>query len=95
LVSARLDRLRRTFAALLQDLSATWPAPDIAFVHEETEHGVYGDALENLIAIGLENGHGFSGEQFRQIDEMAAMMSMANSPFLVRLRDQRAGNPAA
>ncbi len=91
---ARLDRLRRTFAALLQDLSATWPVADIAFVREETEHGVYGDALENLIAIGLRNGHGFNGEQARRIEELAEIMNMEGSPFLDRLQDELAGNPA-
>ncbi len=90
----RLNHLRSTFAALLRDLSTTWSAPDIAFVREETEHGVYGDALENLIAIGLRSGHGLNGEQVRRIEELAKIMNMEGSPFLVRMRDQLVGNPA-
>ncbi len=81
----KLNRLRQTFAALLQDLSATWPKHDVEYVREEVGYGVYDDALENLIAIGLRNGMGFTPDQVRQVKELALVMEMEDSPFIVQL----------
>ena len=81
------DRLCDGFDHLLRDLAATWPATDIAYVREEVGYGEYGDALENLIALGLRSGRGFGPEQARQIEVLAAAMEMKDSSFLVQLRE--------
>ena len=90
---AHHDRLRQAFARLFQDLSATWPTQDLDYVREEVGHGEYGDALENLIALGLQNGKGFSPDHARQVEAMAAAMRMEDSSFLAQLRE--AGGRAA
>lgn len=88
---AHLDRLRQNFTSLLRTLAATWPEQDIAYVREEIGHGEFGDALENLIALGLRNGQGFSLDHERRIEDLAAAMGMTESPFLVQLRLGLAG----
>ena len=55
-------------------------------MREQVGHGEYGDALENLIALGLQNGKGFSREQARQVETLGAAMGMEDSSFLVQLR---------
>lgn len=84
---AHHDRLQRAFDGLLQDLSATWPKQDLDYVREELRHDEYGDALENLIALGLRNGAGFGPDQARQVESLAAAMEMEGSPFLAQLRE--------
>jgi hypothetical protein len=85
----KLAKLRQTFADLLDDLALTWPAKGIDYVREIVGHGVYGDALENLIAIELEDGVGLSRDHVRTIEALAAMMEMEDSPWVVRLRESR------
>ncbi len=89
---AKLSRLRQTFAALLHDLSATWPEQDVEYVREEVGHSVFGDALENLIAIGLRNGMGFNPDQVQQVQALAAIMAMEDSPFIGQLRRTMRGS---
>ena len=85
---AHYDRLEQAFDALLQDLLPAWPMEkDVAYVREEVGHGEYGDALENLIAVGLSNGVGFSSSQVQQVEALAVMMDMEASPWLARLRE--------
>ncbi len=84
---AHYDRLQRAFDDLLQNLSAAWPKQDLDYVREEVGHGEYGDALENLIALGLRNAAGFSPGQVQQIEALAAAMGMEDSTFLAQLRE--------
>jgi hypothetical protein len=84
---AHYDRLQRALGDLLQDLSAAWPKQDLDYIREEVGHGEYGDALENLIALGLRNGTGFSPDQVRQVEALAAAMGMEGSTFLAQLRE--------
>ena len=67
------------FASLLADLSKTWPARDIAYVQDIVSHAEYGEALENLVAIGQRNGEGFSPDQLRRISVIGAAMGMEQS----------------
>ncbi len=80
------DRLREAFDSLLHELAVTWPANDIEYVRDEVGYGEYGDALENLIALGLRSGFGFSPEQAQQVEAMAAAMEMTDSS-LLQLRE--------
>jgi hypothetical protein len=64
----------------------TWPKQDLKYVNEEVEYNEYGEALENLIAVGLKNGRGFTAGQIKQIEAMAMAMEIQDSPFLVQLR---------
>jgi hypothetical protein len=84
---AHFDRVRRIFTSLLEELGQVWARQDIAYVSDEVTHGEYGDALENLIAIGLRNGKGFVPPQVAQIEALAAAMDMGGSPFLMQLKD--------
>ncbi len=83
---AHYNRLQQIFDGLLQDLSTVWLKQDLDYVREELEHGEYGDALENLVALGLHNGMGFDPDQAQQIEALAAAMGVEDSPFLVQLR---------
>ncbi len=87
------DRLREAFETLLRDLAATWPARDIEYVREEVGYGEYGDALDNLIALGVSNGAGLGVEQAGQVEALAAAMGVEDSSFMARLRTtkQQAG----
>jgi hypothetical protein len=53
-----LQELNFDFAKLLADLSQTWTTRDIAYVQDIVSHAEYGEALENLVAIGQRNGKG-------------------------------------
>ena len=87
---AHYDRLERAFDSLLQDLLLAWPMEkNIEYVREEVGHGEYGEALENLIAVGLSNGVGFNSSQVQRVEALAAMMNMETSPWLARLRETR------
>jgi hypothetical protein len=84
---AHLDRLRHAFTRLLTELGPIWPKQDLDYVSDEVGHGEYGDALENLVAIGLRNGKGFRPPHVKQIEALAAAMEMGDSHFLTQLRD--------
>jgi hypothetical protein len=49
------DQLDKAFYGLLGELAGRWPQRDLDYVRDEVAHAEYGDALENLIALGLEN----------------------------------------
>jgi hypothetical protein len=84
---AHFDRVHRIFTSLLEELGQVWAKQDVAYVSDEVAHGEYGDALENLIAIGLRNGKGFVPPQVAQIEALAAAMDMRGSPFVMHLKD--------
>jgi hypothetical protein len=84
---AHFERVHRTFTSLLEELGQVWAKQDVAYVSDEVAYGEYGDALENLIAIGLRNGKGFVPSQVEQIEALAAAMGMGDSPFLMQLKN--------
>lgn len=91
---AHFDRLRGGFARLLDDLLPAWPMEDdLKYVLESLDHNEYGEALENLIAVGLHNGVGFSPDQTRQVEVLAAAMEMGESPWMARLRESTTQAP--
>lgn len=79
-------RLQEAFAELLSMLDGAWPEADVAYVREEVGHGEYGDALDNLIAIGLNNDCGFDRRQRELIETLADAMHLTDSEFLAELR---------
>jgi hypothetical protein len=83
----KFNRVRRAFSDLLCGFSTTWPTQDIEYVEDEINHREFDDALENLIALGLRNGRGFTSDQIRQIEDLAAAINMRDSAWLCRLRD--------
>lgn len=90
---ANLDhfhRIVRSFTSLLDELSPSWLKGDIEYVREEVGYDEYGEALENLIALGLRNGCGFTADQAKQVEDLAAAMGLKDSPWLDQLRDFRA-----
>ncbi len=78
--------LTQAFARLFQDLSAMWPKQNLNYAREEVEHFEFGEALENLIAVGLQNGKGFSPAHIHQIEDLTTAMEMTDSPLLLQLR---------
>ena len=68
------------FAKLLEDLS--WPARDVAIVQELLTHSEYGEALTNLVALGAQNGKGFTKGQLARINDMGAKMGLDTSPIM-------------
>lgn len=85
---AHYKRLDEDFGRLLDDIRQAWPdETDVGYCAEFVEHKEFGEALENLIAIGLRNGVGFSPDQVRQMEALAAAMGMETSPFVARLQE--------
>lgn len=85
---AHYDRLHDGFTRLLKDLLPTWPMEDdIKYVLEYLAQDEYGEALENLIAVGLHNGVGFSPGQAQQVEALGTAMKMEDSLFLAQLRE--------
>ena len=74
------------FTILLNDISISWPAEDISYVTEEVCHHEYGGALEELVAIGLQNGKGFERSEVVQIEVLARAMHLEMSPWIEQLR---------
>ena len=87
---ARVERMNQAFSVLLQELSATWPKKDIDYVDEEVGHREYEDALENLIALGLQNGKGFTSDQVFKIERLAEAIDLRQSTWLDQLREASA-----
>ncbi len=73
---AQYQGFELTFAKLLADLSKTWTQRDILYIRDIVSHAEYGDALENLIAIGQQNGKAFSADHLRQIGELSRAMGI-------------------
>jgi hypothetical protein len=80
------DPLRAAFDALLRTLEGTWPAASIAYVREEIGHREYGEALENLMALGLRDGHPLDAAARREVEHLATRMGLEKSPHLLALR---------
>ncbi len=84
-----LNRMRRELNGLLDDLLPTWPmGDDLTYVREYLDNGEYGEALENLIAVGLQNGVGFNINQAQRAEAIAEAMGLENSPFVTQLREK-------
>ena len=84
-----LDVMRQELSALLEDLLPSWPMEDdLEYVREYLDHGEYGEALDNLIAVGLRNGVGFDSRQVRRAEAIAEAMGMQNSAAVTELRDK-------
>jgi hypothetical protein len=85
-------RVLRAFTVLLDELATLWPKTDIDYVREEVGYDEYEDGLENLIALGLRNGRGFSADQINQVEALAAAMGIQGSLWLAQLRAASAAN---
>jgi hypothetical protein len=68
------------FAKLLEDVSKTWQARDIALVQDLVSHSEYGEAMECLLALGVNNGKGFSKGQSAIISEMCNTLGVEMPP---------------
>ena len=78
---SHFDRLRRDFVHVLEDLLLTWPMEDdIAYIREYLDQDEYGEALENLIAVGLHNGVGFNADQVRSVEAIASTIGIGMIP---------------
>jgi hypothetical protein len=68
------------FAKLLEDVSKTWAARDVALVQELLSHSEYGEAMECLIALGFSNGKGFTKGQSAPISVMCKTLGVEMPP---------------
>ena len=81
----RLGNVRRMFCDLLEDLSATWPSDQVAYVRDEVDHGEFGDALENAIALAGKHDLHFDDRQLATVFALAKAMDMLDSPWVAKL----------
>jgi hypothetical protein len=77
---AQIENIHRRFSELLQGLESIWPIEDVNYVREEIAHGEYGDALENLIALGVRNGLRFGPQRTNEIELLASAMGNRVKP---------------
>jgi hypothetical protein len=82
----KLEAVRLSFIDLLDVLSSSWPAGDIAEVREDIDYGEYGLALENMIAIAEHYGRTFDDRQTETVLALATSMKMLGSPWVAKLR---------
>jgi len=68
------------FAKLLEDVSKTWPAGDVTLVQDLVSHSEYGEAMECLLALGVNNGKGFTKGQSSTISEMCKTLGVEMPP---------------
>lgn len=87
---SRYADLRAAFDALLSGLEPVWPAASLSYVREEVARDEYGEALENLAALALREGHALDAAALRRIETLAARTGLEGSPHLAALR-QRMG----
>jgi hypothetical protein len=69
-------------------LAPKWSEKDLEYPRDFTDHDEYELALEEIIGVGLQNGHGFTPDQKKQIEVLIAAMKMEDSPLLVEFRQQ-------
>jgi hypothetical protein len=67
------------FAKLLEDVSKTWQARDIALVQDLVSHSEYGEAMECLLAVG-NNGKGFTKGQSATLVEICKALGVEIPP---------------
>jgi hypothetical protein len=64
------------FAQLFEALSKSWATRDLNEVRELVTHAEYGEALDNLVAIGAQNGKGFTKDQLARISDLCTKMGL-------------------
>lgn len=75
----------KSLTRLLEDLLLTWTEDeDIKHVREYLDHAEYGEALDNLIAVGLSNGVGFDRDQLERVNGLATAMGMTDAAAMVQ-----------
>jgi hypothetical protein len=74
------------FVQLFEGLSKSWASSDLKEVRDLVSHAEYGEALDNLVAIGAQNGKGFSKDQLSRISDLCATMGLDPSSMLKRLQ---------
>jgi len=73
---APYQKLELSFNQLLADLLKTWSTADIAYVRDIVAHAEFGEALENLIALGVSKGRKFDRGLMQRLEDIAAPMGM-------------------
>ena len=83
---AKSVRIEQLFGVLFEDLSKTWSESDLAAPRHFVDHNEGGEALDELIAIGLKRNLGFSLEQIKQVEVLVEMMEMKDLLWVDELR---------
>jgi len=74
---APYQNLDFAFSKLFEALSSTWSKSEFQIVQELVSHAEYGEALENLVAIGRQSGKSFTAGQTSMIAALAAKMGVS------------------
>jgi hypothetical protein len=70
------QKLDFAFGQVLGDLSKSWSSADVAYVRDILAHAEYGEALENLIALGVGNGTTFDAALMAKLNDIGSAMGM-------------------
>lgn len=86
-------RLRTAFDALLLELDGSWPREALDDLREDLAHAEFGEALENLVALAMREGHPLDSSARRQVEHLAASIGLENSPHVARWRASAVRRP--
>jgi len=78
--------ITKLFEVLFQNLSDTWSEEDLKVPRMFVDHNEVEEAIDELIAIGLQNTVGFNMEQSKQIENIVSFMEMKDLLWVDKLR---------
>jgi len=78
--------ITKLFEVLFQNLSDTWSEEDLKVPRMFVDHNEVEKAIDELIAIGLQNTVGFNMEQSKQIENIVSFMEMKDLLWVDKLR---------
>ena len=87
---ADVTRVYNEFQAFITELSATWPEESLRDGRENARHCELTEALECLIAAGLEDRESITADEMARFEHLASGMSMSDSPWIEPLRQAQA-----
>jgi hypothetical protein len=79
---APYQKLEVASSEIFADLSKTWPSADIAYLRDIVAHAEYGDALENLIALGVAKATAFGPGLMRRLEGIGSAMGVDTAAVL-------------
>lgn len=80
-------QIMQLFELLFQSLSKTWSEKNLEVPRMFVDHNEGGEAIDELIAIGLKNRLRFTAEQVKQIEILVDKMEMTDLVWVKKLRD--------
>jgi hypothetical protein len=81
-----LGSVAQLLEVLFQSLLETWPEKDLEIPRMFVDHNEEEEAINELIAIGWQNGLGFTLKCAKQIDDIVEIMKIKGLLWVNRLR---------